>query len=544
MRRLRRRSLSNETFSTPSTQTVSSSVEAEESLEKSLLGIPGVGSTVAARVVEVCRNSRSVLEGMPVETLAESVQGLSLAGAKKIKGALFGTPDLPTLGASTSTQADPPTGAEESPKHPFSLASLPEKPQAHTQAPAADSVEEEEEEEVVQELPDFLASMEVGMLEKMIPTLAPDMQKLVLEKIKKEKAEKEKVYTKEDLPEYLQVLTIPQLKSLAPSLQGEAKEIVLYLVSNEGSSEVEDTNPVTEKFEPGPAFTTENTNVNMESPTAVKQESSLAKTVGYSSSSILDAFRKASFSSSGSRISYIKLNANKNVLRLLPGEPLYLEFKYHVYVQNSKRTFALDFNWLRNQPKMLEVLTNSGALSQREIAVMKDLGDPFTTLGWSMIEQGEGEAKEAVKSMRLLPSVRCLWNAVARQDGGDVVGIFESSNTFRDSLATFDKQGNLIGGLLSLYPNLFDLETGHDININGNSKDGRARRYGPPLPFPQGSKALRKGGDFSPLDLYKVAAKKYLSYKQKVVDFWTMYEEQAVSVGMSKNDWMKEILNL
>lgn len=194
---------------------------------------------------------------------------------------------------------------------------------------------------------------------------------------------------------------------------------------------------------------------------------------------------------SRSKTPFIKLSSGTTVIRILPPFDPENHNPYRVKVGNRYTSpegyfrQSMELKFVVEDEYLLGRALAEDKITKEDVEMVIQYGDPFSRL-YSVAKDMEWEgspddkdgekmwAKMHDKRLRDL-SVRkgYLWNAVARDEGGELVSVWESSSNLR---------GKVIA-LLGTYPELFDPEVGFDIQVIGNGKEGLARRYDTVIPM-------------------------------------------------------------
>lgn len=237
---------------------------------------------------------------------------------------------------------------------------------------------------------------------------------------------------------------------------------------------------------------------------------------------IRERFRAEQAKASGGSTNFVRLGAHANVLRLLPGDPPFLRLRRHKYQRaGGMWVGALDLGFLTQAPELLEPALQSGKLSNEDVALARQYGDPFTALG--------NAAKQANLPQAVYngawPQTRYFLNVVDRAKDGSV-SVWDASKTQFDGITA----------LMQQYPELFNDEDGFDLLIQGNGLDGIKRRYNPPMAARQASPV---GFDWEPqlVDLVDVAIRGVVGFRDKLADMYARYGDVAVQVGMAQGEW-------
>jgi hypothetical protein len=578
-KKLKRRSLKAADGAAPAApttvDTTTGKIDPEIPLE-TLTGISGIGAVVAKRVLEIAPTVSSLWgRWADAGTFASEVKGLSAAGASKIWDKVRDA--WPSLAPQTTAQKVTKAAAAAPEPAPTPPAAKPKL------KPAAPLVPEVVPASVksLNHLPAPYNNFTDEQLKVLLPTLTGYLLTQVSDYLEPPPPPdpglrgrpRRGPMTEPHLPPQLAGLNPDQLTAIAPTLDQETRELVeRYVawateeVAGESAPEPEPTLPAGyEEFtidqlnallptltgdveaqvraylwhSPAPSAPAVVVSGLVADNNLVQQtDSSVVEVVKKPvMGNMLDFFKKeaARYSNGGGggKTPFVKLTSGRNVLRLLgpykTGSAPFRLFKNHTYTAGGRTQFALCFNWIRSDETIARYLLDEGKISTGDILAARELGDPMQELPIRLSQQ---DRKTEAKNM--WARTRYLWNVIDRSTGEHKV--WESSKTFFDQVALWDESGNLVGGLLSVYPDLFDPIVGRDLQINGNGKDGTDRRYLPPLalePSPSGLPDTAKM-----FDLDAVVARKAKKWNEKAEALFALSGRLANSVGMTPNEWL------
>lgn len=168
------------------------------------------------------------------------------------------------------------------------------------------------------------------------------------------------------------------------------------------------------------------------------------------------------------RTTYIKLDANQTVIRLLPSvseeqpAPYRMKRAHRMKNRADRWRNPLHGKFLIGNEVLVERALELNRITSTDVDMYSSFEDPFTKVAV------EGKAAGLNKKMweKGWGDTRFVFNAFRRDNPG-VIGILEVSKTMRDN----------IRAILKVYPELFDPDKGFDLLITGNGMDGKARRY-------------------------------------------------------------------
>jgi hypothetical protein len=241
---------------------------------------------------------------------------------------------------------------------------------------------------------------------------------------------------------------------------------------------------------------------------------------------VRDSFLKQKEKKSGGGGNYLKLDANKTTIRLLPNfkdveaSPS-ARMRLHTYKVGGRLENALEWGWLAADEGFANMAVEAGKITNEQLALAVEYGDPFTKLATKFKDFDE-EVPGGVWAKTVF-----LFNAVLRGDE-DEVGILKMSQQLAD----------MLGGVLEQFPEVFDpSEDGFDIEIKGNGKAGLARRY-------TGVTVVRKTREVGienieekVKDLDLVVLSNIKDYRKKVDDLFTLYGDDVARFGLSATDF-------
>ena len=227
----------------------------------------------------------------------------------------------------------------------------------------------------------------------------------------------------------------------------------------------------------------------------------------------------------GSSVDFMKLTSTENVFRLIP-HPTQAPFqmiKRHQFSTQGRYTPTLDWQFLLDPANraVLEAANEMGNISQEDVELAQEKGDPFTRFAVALKNAGIKTEKS------FFPSTRYLWRVLAL--GENQIRVYDSSKTFMNQVSDLVKAGW----------ELFHPENGCNISYRGNGQEGLARRYNSPIPEKDGSpiplddweEAARE------IDLVKVAARNARPWKDKARALFESNEALLSDVGITRESW-------
>lgn len=237
-------------------------------------------------------------------------------------------------------------------------------------------------------------------------------------------------------------------------------------------------------------------------------------------------------SGGGGGVDYFKLSKGAKVFRLIksPDKAPMLGIRQHTWRHGGKFFNAVDLSWLVNQNELVDSALSANKISSEDLDLVEEFGDPFMSLAYALNKADRGDdAKDA----NLWGRSRYFWLVVDRDDGA--VKVFEASHKFSNAVISVSDEGEVTGGILTLYPDLLDPESGRDIRVEGNGRDKNLRRYKDPVVLPHASPV---GVSLKNLpDLNKAALSKVMGWRDKTRRLFDVHGALAASVGMTPNTY-------
>lgn len=237
---------------------------------------------------------------------------------------------------------------------------------------------------------------------------------------------------------------------------------------------------------------------------------------------------KAREDSGGNRTPYAKLSSATWIGRILPSfeanRPVpYTGARLHRYNDDEgKFKNAMDYDFLLDEPELAAAAVSSGRITETDLELAKQFGDPFKVLCKRLKDLGK---KNEDIARGIFSRARYWFLVVPRDD--ERVHILEVGGEMRDKFM----------GQMALYPNMFDLEEGNDMLVQGNGRDGIGRRY-PTVgckaePVPVGIELTEE----TVPSLNEKLVYMVQPFVDKVANMFRLFPEECAEVGLSYADF-------
>ena len=231
----------------------------------------------------------------------------------------------------------------------------------------------------------------------------------------------------------------------------------------------------------------------------------------------------------GPRFNYVKMDSGDNVFRVInPTDgPLIQFYKRHRgRAPGGGFSAKVDLTWLISDEECLEAMLEREKISEHDIELITDNGDPYDILWRELNAAGKSDTfrKAGIGQKRS--------TMVILMEGDDDFGILDMGITF----------GENIINLLADNPNIVDWDEGMPLKVTATG-EGLKRRYGAPVPIMSKQGPVVVDGD--PIDpedietpnLYDVIAANCLSYPQKVQFLKRSHRPLMEEVGLEITDF-------
>jgi FtsZ-interacting cell division protein YlmF len=232
----------------------------------------------------------------------------------------------------------------------------------------------------------------------------------------------------------------------------------------------------------------------------------------------------------GGGTNFLKLNADETDIRIYPGEPVFLDFRQNTTRVGGRYNTTMSLDSLFNNPELHNAALEAGKVDAEDFAKFQQFGDPFVSVMMAVKNAGI----KLAQGKAFWPATKALMNVIKRED--DTIYLWECSKTALESISkligTVDDEGVFKPGK---YPELLDAEEGFDITVEGNGKDGKARRYTGYIPAREASVV----GDFSgePYDLLAQALRRVATFDDRARQLFGSHGDIAQMVGITPDTW-------
>lgn len=242
------------------------------------------------------------------------------------------------------------------------------------------------------------------------------------------------------------------------------------------------------------------------------------------------AAAKAALGGSGGGTNYLKLDAHESVIRVYPGDPLFLNYRQNMTKVAGRYTTTVDMQTVFENPAIHQAALAQGKVTADDYAKYQQYGDPFVSTMVALknagVKLGQGKA--------FWPQTKAVFNVINRADGK--LYFWEASKTaFEAIMALFGKIGDDGEFVPGKYPELFNEADGFDIVITGNGADGKARRYTGYNP----DREQTPLGDFEgePYDLLAQVVRKVVGWDERARHMFASHGATASLAGINPSLW-------
>jgi hypothetical protein len=242
------------------------------------------------------------------------------------------------------------------------------------------------------------------------------------------------------------------------------------------------------------------------------------------------AAAKAALGGGGGGTNFMKLDKDKTVIRIIPGDPLFVDFRQNMTRVAGRFNTTIDMATVFETPAIHNLALAQGKVNADDFAKYQQFGDPFVSTMVALKNAGvslpQGKA--------FWPQTRAVFNVINRAD--NKVYLWEASKTaFEEIMGHFGKlndEGEFEPGE---YPEMFNAEDGFDIVIIGNGEDGKARRYKSYTPARKSSELGEFDGE--PYDLLNQVVRRVSSWDDRARQLFASYAPQAALAGITPETW-------
>jgi len=232
----------------------------------------------------------------------------------------------------------------------------------------------------------------------------------------------------------------------------------------------------------------------------------------------------------GGSTNFLKLSKDKTTIRILPGDPLFIDFRQNMTRIAGRFTTTIDFGTIFNNGELHNRALAEGKLTADDFAKFQQFGDPFVSTMVALKNAGV----QLAKGKAFWPQTRAVFNVISRADGQ--VALWESSKTAFENIMTLfgklDDEGIFVPGE---YPEIFNADDGFDLIITGNGQDGKARRYNSYLPARNASDVGEFEGE--PYDLLGQVVRRIGSWDERARQMFASYGTEAALVNITPETW-------
>ena len=185
------------------------------------------------------------------------------------------------------------------------------------------------------------------------------------------------------------------------------------------------------------------------------------------------AWAKAEAALQGGGGGFMKLTKDANNVRILPaldGSPIpFTKSVRYVVNIGTQAHYVADLDAVYSDPELLEAALAARKLTEEDVKLIEKYGMPMGRLRKAMFAASV-KYKDMPRGVK--NDTRLLFNVIDVDNEPDIT---------KARPKVLETPQSIFNGLKSLitgdYPELFSAEEGRAVNIQGNGKDGRDRRY-------------------------------------------------------------------